>query len=338
MKLELEFIPDDDAERHLKKLGIKYTIERSPVSAVNREWSRSNGARLGEKLDPNHAEELAQYARQGNAFKRSVCVEHDFHADPEYRTKSDKTLGILGGNHRDEGYVRAGVTEFEYYLIKKDGLDPVEWKHVLPRLLNSLPVKPLSEAHKVRTALHWQEKGIMSFEEAAEMFGLKVEFLNQRKKQQGIVKLLNDAKVPNADLYLESTRFAPFATLGTDRVKVRSAILAIKADYTKAECQALANLLRTKPVAKDEATQLAQIDKIEEQLAVERTKAVPPTSAQAVRTTWLRNWHAALKFMEGKTKLQQLGIDTSYRFYEDTLAELNTMQRLCRVLRQSAQG
>lgn len=336
--MKLEFVPDEDAERHLKKLGIKYSIVCSPVSTVNREWSRSNGARLGEKLDVNHAEELAQYARKGNVFKRSVCVEHDFHTDPEFRTKSEKTLGILGGNHRDEAYVRAGVTEFEYYLIKKDGLDAVEWKVVLPRLLNSLPCKALSEAHKVRTALHWEEKGIMSFDESAALFGLKVEFLNQRKKQQGIVKLLNDAKVPNADLYLDSNKFAPFATLVNDRVKVRSAVLAIKADYTKADCQALANALRKSPVSKDEATQLAYIDKIEERLAVDKAKAAPPTTAQAIRTTWLRNWHAALKFMKGKTNLEQLGIDTDYRFYDDTLTELNEMQRICRVLRQSAQG
>jgi len=327
--MKLAFTPDDDAERQMKKLGMNYTIERSPMSAVNREWSRTNGARVGESLDTNHVEELAQHARQGHPFKRSVCVRRKF------ENKDKGELGILGGNHRDACYQKAGVTEFEHYLVDTAGLEMVDWSVILPCLLNSVPFKAMSEEDKIFKALQWEEKGYMSLAESAKNMGLKVEYLKQRQKQAGIVKLLNEAKVAGVNSQLNNTKLVALATIGNDRVKVKAATLAIKADYTKAEVQTFANMLRK--VAKDEATQLEYIRKIEERLAVDKAKGPPSTPLQSIRTTWLRQFHGTLDIMRGKSKLAQVGIDEGYQFYEDTIKELREMGRLCRVFTQSSE-
>lgn len=315
---KIEFIDDDDAIRQMTKLGIKFTIKRGPVSNVDREWSRSNHSRFEEPLDIAHAELLAEYARQGNPFKRSVCLKRD-----------DGQLGILGGNHRDEGYVRAGVTEFEYYLIDTEGLSAFEYSTALPRLLNSLPFKPLSTNDKVRTALWWDILKKQDLKQSAAMLGLKYEYLQQRKKHDGVLTLLQNAKVTGLAAQKDSTRFSALAALGLDSVKLAASLLCIKADYTKTEVQALANTLRK--CSKDEATQLAYIKRVEERLALDKDNGKEP---QAERTTWLRNFGAALKLMAGKSKLGDLGVTKEYKYYDDLIKDLNLMCRLCRVLSQ----
>jgi hypothetical protein len=327
--MKLEFIPDQDAELVMNRLGIKYSIERSPLSAVDREWSHQNEARMHAPLNQSHVEELAQYARMRNPFKRSVCVRK------KVLKKGDKEeIGILGGNHRDAAYVKAEVTEFEYYLIDTEGLTEFEWSTALPRLLNCLPFMPLDHESKVQTALWWEEMNFMGFKESAEKLGLKYDYLCQRKKQHSIITLLENAKVPNTSRFRNETTFVPFGSLVLDSVVLAATCLAIKADYTKAECQALANAL--KKVAKDEATQLGYIKKLEEKLALDKTDVKAPASQpQVLRTKWIKNFHAAYDMMQGKAKLVQLGVTKDYQHYDALIKELNGMARLCRLLAQN---
>lgn len=307
MKIE-RWKDDQDAEEILNSQGRRWTVARAPITKVDEEASKHNGARGSESFNQQHVAELAFCVRSKCAFKRLVCA---LRVDAQGKER----LVILGGMHRYYAMKAEGVTEIEFYLVnEKDGTEFDTFQY-LPRLLNSIPVEPLPLDIKIDHAIFTVENDPANHDLKTVCRDARISYdtVMARMKHKRVVELLREEKVSGLN-QLPITLLAQIDSLGLTSVKKAMGKLVVAAHFTKE--QVGKEVKKTKEFD-SEAAKLEHIANRAKELLGDNGKLEKPIQIKArrrgndrtrIKVQWVEAIRTANRLSKGKTTLAQLYI------------------------------
>lgn len=175
---------DLKAESHLRRLGIEFSVETVRLAEIDTELSMERQARIGKKINDDWVLEFGQAMLDGAEFP--MCILQ--------KIKGGRYF-IWSGNHRTNAAKLIGELEYPAYIVKVTDL---RMQDILPRVVNTWEGHRESREAVLEHAKYAVERHGIEPEEAARMFGLKIDWLWLALRAGKIEKQLNDAGVKTA--------------------------------------------------------------------------------------------------------------------------------------------
>jgi hypothetical protein len=318
---------DDYAESEFARLRLSWNVIKIPASAIDKERSKYNRARLSSEIDDTHVDSLLRCLDSGRPMKRIVVVS----------LINDK-YGVVSGHHRVNGFERFGLAEYEVYeVLVEDSADEEKVFTVLAVSLNAEPAWVASEEERFQQAINLEARG-MDIDDAAAALQVSKEALRHRINNRRVQKLLQIAGRRVKDE--SSTKFSALGAIPLDSVVTAAAMLAIDAGFTMEKIGALARSLRAHKSS--EQSQLAFVDRMRleyqakeatgEELG-ERLRSENPPKPNKNRTTFFHCLVDFEKLTAGVITLKSLGVTESEM--EGTQARCAAVSKTFRTLSKS---
>jgi ParB-like chromosome segregation protein Spo0J len=155
-------------------LGINYrVVEHIPLEDIDREEGMRRQVRLINKVDDDVVLKYAEaMQRDGSAFPYTILQEEK------------KRKWPWSGNHRLAAADLAGIQQVDAYMVSVT--DPV-MMDLLPRLVNTWEaVKGMSKEESLINARYMVDTHGMSPQEAASLFGVKVESIHKERRVEEV--------------------------------------------------------------------------------------------------------------------------------------------------------
>jgi hypothetical protein len=257
------------AEQTIKKFGIVSSAIDVPLSKIDWEESRKNGARISAPISQEHVYDLAQAIKNGDSLP-----------SPVLNAKNGKFV-ILSGNHRCLAAKEAGETEIPSYVIESTD-DAVLW--ALPAALNA-PTLQVSRQDRLSLAARSVERGI-TLTSASNIFSIPTTTLRNEIISLGFEKTLASHGIREGALTRTSLR--ELASIKNPNVFVPAARLAVASKMNAAECAQFSRDIRSRN------TESQQIS-----VVADKEKAIGPMDPSKPRVTVARSAGTSVKIAIG---------------------------------------
>lgn len=283
----MKWSKDEIAERKLEEFGLVPAVMTVAIKDIDLEESIQNNARISDPLLHGVVEEYGLAMKRGDQFPRIVLL-----------ARKGKGHLIISGNHRTHGAAEAFAKEVEAYVIECS--DPMIID-LLPRCLNRVHGVRQTKEEALTHAIYSINKYGKDPDQAAEMFGLKPDWLKDELRAMKISLSLEEKGIQASKLP-KTTILKLGALSNNSNVLEGAAKVAVNARMPTGDVVAMVDAIRK------QKTELSQIAAIADYEKATENPGKAPKHKRSVRTKFLMVLKTFEVTIASKTSLLQLQI------------------------------
>ncbi len=235
-------------ESKLKEFGLDWELGDVAISDIDDKESTANHARLI-GTDQNVVDEYAVAMSRGDVFPRIVCRKHG----SKYIT--------FGGNHTYLGAKKAGHTHVAAYIVSTSSREDDD---LVPRVLNRGHGLRQDKSEALANAMYAIQKYEKTPKQAAEMFGLPSDAVNEELRRRKVKELLEKSRVQTSSI--PNTALLKLNPINLDSVKIAAGRLIASSKMKGQDVDVFLDALKKE--SRTEATQMAVIAEYEQKMEV----------------------------------------------------------------------